>query len=242
MQTTALFDRGAAHYDLLVGLNPGYHRELQRAARAVSERVRDRGARPRVIDLACGSGASTRALLDAVGEACVLGIDASAGMLAEAKAKDWPEGTRFAQASAGALKVTQLEPGCWDAILAAYLFRNVAAGERDGAIAEAFELLAPGGWLVVQDYSVAGRREARWRWHFTCWLVIIPLGLILDRNFSLYRYLWRSVVDFDSLHEFGELLAAAGFTEIARQGATGWQRGILHTFVARKPTHQEHKL
>jgi ubiquinone/menaquinone biosynthesis C-methylase UbiE len=234
MQTSALFDRGASRYDLLVGLNPGYHAELRRAASALAGRATHHSTL-RLIDLACGSGASTQALLEAVPDATVLGLDASAGMLAEARAKDWPEGVRFAQATAGELDVAGFEPGTWDGIQAAYLYRNVPLVERDAALAEAFALLAPGGWLVAQDYSVAGRREARWRWHLTCWLVIIPLGVLLDHNFGLYRYLWRSVLDFDSVQAFGDRLATAGFTEIARQGAGGWQQGILHTFVARKP-------
>ena len=59
--TTEAFDRGAGHYDLMVALNPGYHRELRRAAGALIERVGD-GRGLSLIDLACGSGASTRAL------------------------------------------------------------------------------------------------------------------------------------------------------------------------------------
>ncbi len=235
MQTSALFDRGASRYDLLVGLNPGYHAELRRAAQALAVRIAP-GERPaRLIDLACGSGASTRALLDAVEGSMVLGLDASDGMLAAATAKDWPAAVSFAKATAGDLDATALGAGTWDGILAAYLFRNVPAADRDAAAAETFALLAPGGWLVVQEYSVAGRREARWRWTLTCWLAIIPLGVLLDRNFSLYRYLWRSVLDFDTTGEFGDRLAAAGFVDIAHQGAAGWQQGILHTFVARKP-------
>ncbi len=235
MQTSALFDRGASRYDLLVGLNPGYHAELRRAARALAGRIRP-GQRPaRLIDLACGSGASTRAVLDAVRSATVLGLDASAGMLAAAKAKDWPTAVSFTQATAGDLDPAALGAGSWDGILAAYLFRNVPVERRDTAAVETFDLLAPGGWLVVQEYSVAGRSEARWRWHLTCWLAIIPLGVLLDRNFSLYRYLWRSVIDFDTTQQFCDRLAAAGFVDIARQGAAGWQQGILHTFVARKP-------
>ena len=233
--TSALFDRGASRYDVLVGLNPGYHAELRRAAQALAGRATHHSTQ-RLIDLACGSGASTRALLDAAGgDVEVLGLDASAGMLAAATAKDWPEGTTFAQATAGELDVAAFDPGSWDGIQAAYLYRNVPEAARDRALAEAWQLLTPGGWLVAQDYSVAGHPLARWRWHLTCWLVIIPLGLLLDHNFSLYRYLWRSVLDFDSVQAFGDRLTAAGFVDIARQGAGGWQQGILHTFVARKP-------
>ncbi len=229
-----LFDRGASRYDRLVGLNPGYHDELRAAARALVDRI---GATEvRVIDLACGSGASTRAILDAA-PACreVLGLDASTGMLAQARAKQWPDQVDFRRVVAGELDTAALGTGTWHGILAAYLFRNVPHAHRDTAVAEAFELLAPGGWLVVQEYSVAGRRSARWRWTLTCWLLIIPLGVLLDRNPGLYVYLWRSVLEFDTLQRFGDRLVAAGFSDVAHRTAGGWQRGILHTFVARVP-------
>ncbi|WP_300083882.1 class I SAM-dependent methyltransferase [Propioniciclava sp.] len=232
MTTSDAFDRGAAHYDLMVALNPGYHRELRRAARALVAR----SPHSTYLDLACGSGASTRALVDAAAPgATILGLDASAGMLAQARAKDWPDGVRFARAVAGELDVDALGRGRFDGVQTCYLFRNVPAASRVAAIGEVFDLLRPGGWLVVQEYSVAGDARARRVWDAVCHGVIIPLGWVVDRNRDLYRYLWRSVVDFDTVARFADRLAAAGFADVAYQTASGWQRGILHTFVARKP-------
>lgn len=235
----AAFDRGARRYDLLVGLNPGYHRELGEAAAALAERVSARRAGPtnpvRVIDLACGSGASTRAVARELPDAEIVGLDASRGMLAQAQAKTWRARVSFRHAVSGDLDLDGLGRGTWDGVFTAYLFRNVPVGIRDHAVREVYDLLAPGGWLVVQEYSVAGRTAARWVWSAVSWLVIIPLGTLLDRNPGLYRYLWRSVLGFDSTRRFMDRLAAAGFTDIAERTATGWQRGILHTFIARRP-------
>lgn len=232
--TRAAFDRGAGRYDLMVRLNPGYHRHLRFAA---AELVRRSGAGAvRAIDLACGTGASTRALVAAAPTgSALLGLDASAGMLARARAKDWPPGVRFGQACCGRLDLAPLRPGTWDGILACYLFRNVPAEERDRALSEAFQLLRPGGWLVAQDYSVAGDPVASRVWDAASWGIIIPLGVVVDRNPALYRYLWRSVREFDSTRRFAGRLAAAGFSDIATRTVPGWQRGILHTFVARRP-------
>lgn len=230
------FDRGAGRYDLMVGLNPGYHAELRRAAQALAQRLRGRSRPLRVLDIACGSGASTRALVDAAPhDTEVLGVDASTGMLDQARAKAWPARVRFEEATAGELDLDRLGRDSWDGILTAYLFRNVPAERRDAAAAEAFDLLAPGGWLVVQEYSVAGRRRAGLVWNLVCWAVIIPLGFVVDRNPGLYRYLWRSVLAFDTTATFADRLARAGFVSIARRDAHGWQRGILHTFVAQRP-------
>lgn len=226
------FDRGARRYDLLTALNPGYHRHLRSAA----GELRRVDRLHRVLDIACGSGSSTRAIVDVVpGGATVLGLDASEGMLVEARAKGWPDGVRFEQAVAGNLDVDTLDRGAWDAVFTAYLFRNVEPGTRDAAVSEVFDLLRPGGWLVVQEYSVAGNAAASRVWDLVSWSVIIPLAVLLDGNRDLYHYLWRSVHAFDSTKAFMDRLADAGFVDVATRTVPGWQRGILHTFIARKP-------
>jgi ubiquinone/menaquinone biosynthesis C-methylase UbiE len=233
--TAAAFDRGASRYDLLVGLNPGYHRELRVAAEALVDRV---GHLPglRLIDLACGTGASTRALHRAAPTGTeVLGLDASHGMLEQAGRATWPSTVRFRQAVSGELDVEALGPKSHHGIMTAYLFRNVPVDARDKAVSEVYELLAPGGWLVVQEYSVAGNTRAGFVWDAVCRNIIIPLGVLLDGNHDLYHYLWQSVVEFDSVTRFADRLVAGGFSDVAHRTASGWQHGILHTFVARKP-------
>lgn len=234
MNMAEAFDRGARRYDLMVRLNPGYHRELRRAAEALTSRFD--GEPQALLDLACGSGASTRALADAAPEGSyILGLDASPGMLERARAKRWPPQVRFERATIGELNLDRWARGTFDGALACYLFRNVPEEHRDRAVAEVFGLLRPGAWLCVQEYSVAGNNAARRVWDAVSHGVIIPLGSVVDRNPSLYRYLWRSVIDFDSVSTFAERLSAGGFVDVAHRTAAGWQRGVLHTFIARKP-------
>lgn len=230
--TTDAFDRGARHYDLLVSLNPGYHRELREAAATLVGRL---GSGPlSVLDLACGSGASTRALVDAAPTGTrVLGIDASPGMIEQARSKQWPGSVTFRHGVAGELDVDRHRG--FDGIFTSYLFRNVDEASRDRAVAEAFAMLKPGGWLVVQEYSVAGNRRASVVWDTVCRGIIIPLGAVVDRNPSLYGYLRRSVHEFDSVARFSERLTAGGFTHVENRTARGWQRDILHTFIAQRP-------
>lgn len=230
----AAFDAGARHYDLLVSLNPGYHRHLRSASQELAQRLA--GGAPRVLDLACGSGASTAALLAALPSASrIHGIDLSPGMLAKATAQHWPRRVTFAEGRVGALDTAALGEGSWDAVFASYLFRNIEAPERDQALAEVLRLLRPGGWLVTQDYVVAGDRSAGIRWSATCWGAIMPLGLLIDHDTTLYRYLWRSAQRFDSRSGFMGRMAAAGFEAVAVRTVDGWQRGILHTFIGRRP-------
>ena len=159
----------------------------------------------------------------------------SHGMLEQAGRASWPMTVRFCQAVASELDVAALGPGSHHGIMTAYLYRNVPVHLRDKAVAEVYELLAPGGWLVVQEYSVAGDSRARVVWDAVARFIIIPLGVLLDGNHDLYHYLWQSVVEFDSVNRFADRLVAGGFEDVAHRTATGWQHGILHTFVARKP-------
>ena len=235
---TAAFDDGSGKYDLLVALNPGYHRHLRAAARRL---IRSLGhsRSPALLDLACGTGASTRALVRAgVPGTRVLGIDFSPGMLQRAMGKRWPKSVDFTVGDAAQLDVAHLGPGAWDGAFASYLFRNVAPADRDAALRAVFTLLQPGGWLVTQEFSLDDRRRSSLVWDLVCRLVIIPLATVLDGEPSLYRYLQRSVHAFDSRTEFLRRLHQAGFVDLRSSTVRGWQRGILHTFIARKPEQQ----
>lgn len=228
------FDHGSGHYDLMVRLNPGYHRHLRAATRTLAAATA--GGSVRVLDLACGSGASTRALVQALPDATtIVGVDASPGMLAQAERKTWPPRVSFRHGVVGDLDLAGLGPGEWDGVFAAYLFRNVPAERRDDAVREVFELLRPGATLVTQEYSVAGNPRAQRRWRAVSAGVIIPLAAVVDRDTALYRYLRRSVLEFDAVDAFCSRLTDAGFEQVRSSTVGGWQRGILHTVVARKP-------
>jgi len=230
-QVTREFDAGAPRYDLLVGLNPGYHAHLDTAAEALAEGV---PAPERLIDLGCGSGASTRALLRAFGErVAILGVDASAGMLAQAQAKEWPDSVAFTPGRAGELDALLHAPV--DGILAAYLFRNVPAGQRDQALADALAALRPGGTLVVLEYSVAGDPRAQRVWRTVCRAVVRPLARLTGANPALYTYLERSVLEFDTVEAFCDRMQGVGFAGVESRTVTGWQCGILHIIRARRP-------
>jgi ubiquinone/menaquinone biosynthesis C-methylase UbiE len=243
----AAFDEVAPRYDFMVALNAGYHAHLRAATNALVEWLpmpTPLNAAPsvRILDLGCGSGASTRALLGAAEAAdlgsLIVGVDASPAMLEQARAKQWPAGVRFEVGQAENIARSRSSWGLGDQIegaFAAYLFRNVA--DRDAVLAGLFGLLVDGGVLVVQEYSIAA--AGRWAhavWTAVCWLVIIPLGWLTSRRTRLYRYLWRSVRSFDSIQNFVDRLYRAGFADVEVRTVAGWQRGILHTLRARKPS------
>lgn len=222
------FDRVAATYDRLTGMNPGYHRHL----RASAGRLSITSARPRLLDLCCGTGASTEALRAVFPDATIVGLDASAGMLEIARRKDALRGVTFVEGDA--TDPGAVVDGPFDGVLMAYGIRNLS--EPDRALENLRGLLAPRGAVVFHEYSVADEGPAKkLLWDAICWSVIIPGGLLTAREAALYRYLRRSVRDFDGVRAFEARLRRAGFVDVWTGPMDGWQRGIVHSFVARAP-------
>jgi ubiquinone/menaquinone biosynthesis C-methylase UbiE len=227
------FDRHAQSYDKLVGANPGYHEHLRMSTQRMG--LPNRGAGLRLLDLGCGTGASTAALLDAAPGADITAVDASAEMLAQARRKVWPERVRFVHGDA--TQLTGLVRGPFDGILAAYLVRNLA--EPDAALRQFHDLLRPGAPLALHEYSVRDSARSRAVWTAVCWTVIIPMGLARTGSSDLYRYLWRSVLRFDGVRQLSQRMRAAGFDDVRVQTVPGWQQHIVHTVLGRRPFEQE---
>lgn len=224
------FDRAAGGYDLLVAASPGYHRDLRRSARRLALPSGGRGAR--VLDLGCGTGASTAALARTYPAARITAVDASAGMLARAAGKDWPPGVEFVHAPAEQLAGAGVA-GPFDAVFAAYLVRNLTDPAR--VLRAVCALLRPGGRLAVHDYSLSGRLRHRLVWEGVCRGVIVPAGALAGGGPCLYRHLHSSVVAFDTAAVFARRLSAAGFAQVRVASMGGWRRGIVHTFTASGP-------
>lgn len=224
------FDTHARSYDKLVGANPGYHEHLRMSARRMG--LRDGGAGLRLLDLGCGTGASTAALLDAAPHAEITAVDASQEMLNQARRKTWPSTVRFVHADAEDLESAKIV-GPYDGILAAYLLRNVT--DRNAALRSFRRLLRPGAPLAVHEYSVADSFRSRAVWTGVCWSVIIPMGRLRTGSGDLYRYLWRSVLDFDGVEAFTGRMSAVGFEDVRVQTVPGWQQHIVHTVLGRAP-------
>jgi len=221
------FDAVARRYDLMTALNPGYAKHLRYSAKRLAL-----GPRARVLDVCCGTGTSTRALEAIYPDAEIVGLDASEGMLAIARRKRWDGRVRFVLGDAMDPRAARID-GAFDGVLMAYGIRNVP--DADHCLASLYELLAPGGSICFHEYSVADSALSRALWNAVTCAVIIPFGAVTTPESDIYRYLRRSVLEFDGVAAFERRLSRAGFTDIRTEPMDGWQRGILHSFVARRP-------
>ncbi|MER6348703.1 class I SAM-dependent methyltransferase [Streptomyces sp. NPDC001595] len=228
----AAFDRASRGYDTLVAANPGYHAHLRRSVRRLG--LPGRGEGLRLLDLGCGTGASTAALRSVLPGADITAVDASAGMLGRAAAKPWARGVTFVHSPAERLAQAGVG-GPFDAVFAAYLLRNVA--DPDAVLATVRDLLLPGGRLGVHEYTLSGRRVHRAVWTLVCRGIVQPAATALGDG-ELYRHLWHSVVEFDTADRFAGRIRGAGFERVRALALPGWQTGIAHTFVGRRPDTQ----
>ncbi|MEO0326094.1 MAG: class I SAM-dependent methyltransferase [Myxococcota bacterium] len=220
------FDGIAGTYDLLTGMNPGYSKHLRMSAARLG--VPDEA---QLLDLCCGTGVSTAALRDVYPRAEITALDASAGMLEKARAKrhlraSWLLGDAMDPAAAGA-------EGPYDGILMAYGIRNVP--DADACLERLFALLKPGGRICFHEYSVADSPVRKALWNAVTLGVIIPGGMLTAGKTGIYRYLRRSVNEFDGVRGFEARLQRHGFTHVHTEAMDGWQRGIVHSFLAQRP-------
>ena len=121
----------------------------------------------------------------------------------------------------------------FDGIFMAYGIRNVS--DPDLCLQRLQSLLRPGGTICFHEYSVADTARSRLIWNAVTLGVIIPMGMVTARRSPIYRYLRRSVLEFDGVAAFEERLGRAGFVNVHTLPLGGWQRGIVHSFLASRP-------
>ncbi len=234
-RVSAGFDEVADTYDAMVALNPGYRRHLQLAADSLLSHVDVTNPRPVLLDLGCGSGLSTSALLAAAHrrgmDPVIIGVDASAGMLEQARRRDWSGDVSFREGRAEELAAMGLPPA--DGILACYLLRNVT--DVDATLRAMHGQLCDRGTFVAEDYSVADSMTSRRVWSAVNQTIILPLASVVARNRDLYEYLHRSVDDFMGVRELAQRILLAGFATVESRSVDGWQNGILHLVRGTKP-------
>jgi ubiquinone/menaquinone biosynthesis C-methylase UbiE len=127
------------------------------------------GRAPRALDVACGTGALLAHLCERGPGLEAYGVDASADMLARARAAlRRSPGVRLERAELGTGATANLPyaPGTFDLITCTNTLHYLP--DPVAALAGMGRLLAPGGQLIVEDYA---RRESPFPWAAFEWLV-----------------------------------------------------------------------
>jgi len=216
----AMFDQVAKRYDLLNDLL-----SLGRTKAWRKVVVSTIAPRPgmRILDCAAGTGSSTAPL--AAAGASAFASDFSLGML-EAGATRERE-LPFIAADNLALPFAD---NAFNVVTISFGLRNVADTKR--ALEEAYRVCAPGGRLVVCEFSHPTNRIFRAIYFRYLMRVLPPLARAFSSNPDAYTYLAESIEAWPNQRALAELISQAGWGSAAWQNLTG---GIVAIHSAHKP-------
>lgn len=201
----AMFDRIARRYDFVnrvisLGLDQRWRKRTVAALQL--------GERPRVLDLATGTGDLALAIARARPHARIVGLDPSHEMLAIGRAKvankHLADHIELVVGDAQALPYASCE---FDAATIAFGIRNVP--DRAAALREMARVVRPGGRIAILELGepkgrVLGRVA---RFHKN---VVVPrIGALLSGKRE-YVYLQRSITAFPPAEEFAQLMQQCG--------------------------------
>jgi demethylmenaquinone methyltransferase/2-methoxy-6-polyprenyl-1,4-benzoquinol methylase len=228
----SLFDEAARHYDrvcriMSFGSGDWYRRQALRRA----------GLRPgmRVLDVATGTGLVARAAMTIVGgdAGAVVGLDASAGMLREAR--------KYLRVPLihGRIETLPFPPGRFDFVTIGYALRHVV--DLDVAFAECARVLAPGGRMLVLEITRTGSAGGRWAFR-AYFRHVLPLLMRLSTRSAharlLTRYYWDTIDACVPPREIVEALGRTGFVDVEHRfwgGCLSEYVGVRSAAGARQP-------
>jgi demethylmenaquinone methyltransferase/2-methoxy-6-polyprenyl-1,4-benzoquinol methylase len=126
-----------------------------------------------------------------------------------------------------------LRDGSFDAVMVAFGVRNFAVLDR--GLAEARRVLAPGGLLLVLEFSQPESPLIRRLYGLYSRRVLPAVGGAVSGHASAYRYLPASVAEFPDATGLSRRLASCGFERVRWRALSG---GIVALHEGRKPEGQ----
>lgn len=218
--------------------------EREYQMRLLVDLLADVGSAATIVELCCGEGLLAEALLEAHPESTVLAFDGSPEMLAQAQRRLARFGERFRR------QHFDLAAASWrvfekpvEAVVSSLAIHHLDGAQKQRLYGDIFNMLAPGGALVVADVvevaGAAAKRRAANEWDD----YVRRRAYELDGNLSafeyfqrtgwnMYRYLDPEDIDKPSpLFDQLRWLEMAGFSELD----VNWSFIGHVVFSARKP-------
>ena len=218
-----LFDRSAGHYDRInlifsAGFGNWYRRRSLRRAGL--------GPGMRVLDAAIGTGAIARQALRLQGASAeVIGLDVTAGMLAEARRH------LCVPLVQGRMEELPLADGCIDFLVIGYALRH--ADDLDRVFGEVRRVLRPGGRFLALEIGIPQRpaRAAVTRAYMS--RVIPRLSGLICRSADARRlmdYYWDTITHCVAEEVIVAAMTRAGLAE----ARCTTEFGLYRSYTARK--------
>lgn len=222
----SMFDRIAPRYDRFNDLlSAGVHRRWR--ARTI-DALAPRGGEA-FLDLCAGTMDLAVAISERAPGARVVGADFAFGMLdnGREKAAAAPGPVHPAVADALALPFPD---DVFDGITIGFGLRNLADYAR--GLSEMRRVLAPGGRLVVLEFTTPPNKVFRALYHGYFHHVLPRAGAMISHDPAAARYLPESVKVFPDVRSLAELLREAGFSRVRYRFLTGGIAAIHHGVAA----------
>lgn len=177
--------------------------------------------RPRILDVATGTGDLALTMARRIDAASVVGVDPSSGMLEVAKAKIVDAGLeQRVSIEVQSAEELSFEDESFDVVTAAFGVRNF--GDLAQGIEQMVRVTRHGGLVVVLEFSTPTNPLFRAAYNLYSRRVLPWVGAMLSRDRKAYDYLPASVAEFASREEFLALMQQKGLSScraIAQSGS-----------------------
>lgn len=226
-----MFDDIAPTYDKLNHLlSLNVDKSWRRKAVRLMKKAVSCVAKPKILDVACGTADSTVQIARSLPKARIDAIDVSDGMLEVGKQKverlKLAERISFYNSRAEHI-VCQND--VYDAVMVAFGVRNFA--DREQGLKEMLRVLKPSGTLVVVELSEPQNRLIRWFYNLYFENMLPRIGKRVSGNAEAYRYLQQSVARFPMPKEFMAMLESCGYSDVRHKALSF---GLCRIYQAKK--------
>ena len=202
-----VFDSIAYRYDITNHLlSFGADIYWRRAAVGVAEPRDDE----KVLDMCCGSGDFIFSFVkNGVGPERLTGCDFSSEMIEIAKEKERRKGGAGIEWVVGDCSRTEFSDGSFDIVSCGFGVRNME--DLGAGLREMHRVLRVGGRVCILEFSLPKRRFSGLLYRFYLGKVLPLIGGLVTGRFAAYRYLARTVADWDAKIDMAAKLKKAGF-------------------------------